>query len=246
MKQMSLSEKIQNEISKFTDNYCSLLAETLKMDKQIFIDLLGKVGEGKKPKVEKPVKAGSQPSEPVELTLSRLTLCNLTELKALCKERNKKVGGKKQELIDRLLDKDSEILKAKVAPAKSKKTLEIPVIKTVVSNVSAIPVHKNSFGNIEHGVSGLVFDKKSEMVIGKQNDDGSIDELTDADIQVCKQYKFEYKIPENLDENNDDANIKELDSDSDSEIIIEDSDEDIIIEDDSDDDEEDGSSEEDE
>jgi hypothetical protein len=57
-----------------------------------------------------------------------------------------------------------------------------------------------------------VFDRDDQVVIGKQCDDGSIQDLDDDDIETCKKYKFDYRIPENLDKNkkNDDVVIEEM------------------------------------
>lgn len=50
----------------------------------------------------------------------------------------------------------------------------------------------NRFGNYEHLKSGLVFDIKRKLIIGKQSDDGFINYITKEDIDKCKQFKFSY------------------------------------------------------
>ena len=47
---------------------------------------------------------------------------------------------------------------------------------------------------------GLVFSKLDKNVIGKQNEDGTIIELTKNDIELCNKFKFKYILPENLNE----------------------------------------------
>jgi hypothetical protein len=42
--------------------------------------------------------------------------------------------------------------------------------------------------------TGLVFDEVTEFVIGKQQDDGSVSELTEADMLVCKERGFKFDI----------------------------------------------------
>ena len=49
-----------------------------------------------------------------------------------------------------------------------------------------ISIRRNQFGNHAHPETGLIFDIKTKKVIGKQNDDGSIEELTAKDIAFCK------------------------------------------------------------
>ena len=62
-------------------------------------------------------------------------------------------------------------------------------------------IKRNSHGNYEHTETKLVFDNQTKQAIGTQNEDGTISTLTEHDIDVCKQYKFNYSLPDNLDEN---------------------------------------------
>ena len=62
-----------------------------------------------------------------------------------------------------------------------------------------------------------MFDK-NKKVYGKQNTDGSVDKLTEKDIDICNKYKFLYILPTNLDEKSGlddqiDEDEEELDSD---------------------------------
>jgi hypothetical protein len=57
---------------------------------------------------------------------------------------------------------------------------------------------RNAWKNYEHEETGLVFDWKTEEVIGKQNQNGNIDELSVEDIELCKEYGFKYKLPGKL------------------------------------------------
>jgi hypothetical protein len=69
-------------------------------------------------------------------------------------------------------------------------------------------LRKNKFGNFEHFETGLVFQSETETVYGKQNENGKVDILTDDDIEQCKKFKFNYKLPDNLNTNKDLNNIK--------------------------------------
>jgi hypothetical protein len=134
----------------------------------------------------------------------------VVELQALCKVRGLKSSGKKQDLIDRLIGKESAPSATKpatsastTAPSKKKPTTAtedaVPkVVKQVQSTLQPVSIKKNSFGNFEHNETGFVFDKITQKVIGRQNKSGSIDPLNDADIEVCNKFKFKYVIPENL------------------------------------------------
>ena len=143
-------------------------------------------------------------------------------LKGLCKERNIKVSGKKEELISRLLSNniinDDKIVKVeKVEKIKKKSPVKIPnIIKNIEKPI--INVRRNQFGNYEHMETHLVFNKDNK-VFAYQNDDGNLRNLLKDDIELCKKFKFEYIIPENLCINSNDE--------SESEILIEMSDDDI-------------------
>ncbi len=63
-------------------------------------------------------------------------------------------------------------------------------------------------------------------LIGKQNDDGTIDDLNAELIDLCNKHKFEYELPTDLDKKSglDDVEIEELDDElieSDDEVVDE-------------------------
>ncbi|GHV49509.1 hypothetical protein AGMMS49579_01420 [Spirochaetia bacterium] len=59
-------------------------------------------------------------------------------------------------------------------------------------------ISRNEHGNYIHEPSQLVFDPQTKMVIGKQNENGNIDDININDVSICNKYKFKYIIPENL------------------------------------------------
>lgn len=142
------------------------------------------------------------------------------ELQALCRQHGLKSTGNKTQLIEYLLGKDSasvinkSSVKKKDEEVKNKNVIS-PVIKTLTSKIPTVAIRRNQFGNHEHPETSFVFNKKTKNVIGKQNDDGTIDDLTSEDIEICKKMKFQYTIPENLDKkiNLDDVHVDELDED---------------------------------
>ena len=157
------------------------------------------------------------------------------ELIALCKTKKLKTTGTKQELIERITgvkstettskkckDKETKVSEdvpsnvpvketgKKKTKAESKTELskqEKSIIAKISAKIEDISIKRNVFGNYEHGVTKLVFNNKTEKVIGKQNPDGTVDELTEDDFQLCDKYKFKYEIPENLDKNVDITNV---------------------------------------
>lgn len=155
-----------------------------------------------------------------DLSPGRLATCSVVELKALCRTHGYKVSGAKALLIDRLLGKDGEakskpVVKTSKSDDKKPVHKETDIIKKLKSKIPTIPIRRNEFGNMCHPETQLVFDPKLGKVIGKQNDNGEIDDLNDDDIQSCKKFKFDYQVPDNLDKNNlDDVSINGVDNDS--------------------------------
>lgn len=171
----------------------------------------------KEPKVELPFEEVALP----------LALQTKDILAALCKKYGLKVTGKKDELVDRLseykkahMPDGAEVPPVEEAPAPEdeRKTLNLlgglggkPVSKAVKSAVPKVisklratavrhTIARNRFGNYEHAETKLVFDRDDQNVIGKQDYmTGNVVELSDEDIELCKQYQFSYRIPENLD-----------------------------------------------
>ncbi len=134
------------------------------------------------------------------------------ELKKMCKSRNLKCSGKKSELIERLLasgverkesepPKESKIVKKRAPAIKKPKPEPLPkakVLEIMMRNIKDINIRMNTFDNLEHPSSGLVFDDKGEFVIGKQHEDGSIIDINEEDIDTCHKYMFKFRYPENL------------------------------------------------
>lgn len=150
------------------------------------------------------------------------------ELINLCKSKNIKHTGTKDVIIKRLIEHENG----------SQNSLKQNIKKTVVE------IKRNKWNNYVHTDSNLVFNNTSQKVIGKQNSDGSILELTIDDINICKQLGFKFILPENLDssKNDDDDdeepnknNSDDDDDDDDIEIVDEDTDTDDDNDEDNDD-----------
>ena len=144
-----------------------------------------------------------------------LAKATVPELKAYCKTRNLKTGGKKDDLLNRLLEfinsnKDTqnnntnepvkcEKPKATISKAKKESTI---LDKMKSSTCDTIKISRNQYGNYEHTKTGLILDKFDKKVIGKQsvdsNGDSLILPLTSEDIEQCNFYKFDYVLPVNL------------------------------------------------
>lgn len=157
------------------------------------------------------------PLEEAPLDYEHLSKCLKAELKFLCKKRGLRTGGTKAVLIKLLLGGTAVPPKEEKAEVKTKvKTKDkVPVISKIREEIQPIAIRRNQFGNHEHPETSFVFDKKTKKVIGKQNPDGTIEQLEKSDIDICNKYKFDWVMPENLDRNTelDDVKVQELEDD---------------------------------
>lgn len=228
---MSLSESVTKAVDGIIHSYIEQVASKYNIEPN---ELLS-IWEGKS------VVSKTQPfkssitnitSTTGELDHDTLLKAKKPEIQALCRQRNLKTTGTKEELIALLIGKNDTLPKKteteKTQPKKTNKVdkvLETPVVKKLTSNITTVAIRRNQFGHHEHPETSLVFDTKTRKVIGKQNDDGTVADLTPEDIDICNQYKFKFIRPENLEKKMklDDVAVDELDE----EDIIEDSDEEI-------------------
>jgi hypothetical protein len=148
-----------------------------------------------------------------------LLKCLKPELIALCKARGLRTTGTKTELITSLQqNKKTDVIVEKKVSQKNSSSVVLPdVLKKLKTNIPTIAIRKNQFGNHEDPNTSFVFDRKSKKVIGKQKDDGSIQELTKEDINICNKNKYEYILPSNLDKQTklEDEQIEDLEDDED-------------------------------
>jgi hypothetical protein len=173
------------------------------------------------------------------------------QLAALCKERGLKVSGNKEELITRLLNfsiseskgeskgeskknekpeikaenKKSEV-KSKVREAKEEQLLK----KFAEQQTNTLEIRRNVFNNYEHPITKLLFRKEDKKVYGKQNDDGTVSDLTKEDIEECKKYKFDYELPLNLNKKVSLKDVKVEEIEEEEEVEIEEEEEELVEE----------------
>lgn len=131
-----------------------------------------------------------------------LLKANKAELAQMCKERGLPCSGTKEVLRKRLInvggDNDNTTApKAKNAqPKVAKKTT---ILEKIEKKRPLIVPEQSEFGNWIHAETRLTFDTSSGQVVGRENDDGVVEDLTPADIEQCNRYGLNYTIPENLD-----------------------------------------------
>jgi hypothetical protein len=168
---------------------------------------------------------------------------NKKELSDICKSKNLPVSGTKADLIKRIVGVENN--RKSDNKLKNNNTKQPEVIKKLIEKIPTIQIRRNVFGNLVHSETLLVFNNSTKRAYGKQNDDGSVSDLTPDDIDLCHKYKFAYDIPENLDKKDvlEDDDDDELD---DEEVVEEEELDDDIgdLEDDDDDDVDDDDDEE--
>ena len=238
-----MRQEIINNIDNIIDNYNQKISETLNIDKKILDkiwkgeDIISAKEEKETEEVKTEDLVSDKDSEEVkesnELEEKKLKKLKKPELKEMCKQKGLKLTGTKADLIGRLLKGEPEQEKKKSPKTKKKET--VPVVKKLQENLSVMVIRRNAFGNLEHTESSMIFDRKTKKVIGKQNKNGDIDELTVADIDICNKYKFDYNLPENLDLNSglDDVAVEELEEElveEEEELVEEESEEELVEE----------------
>ena len=155
---------------------------------------------------------------------------NIAGLKAMCKAVGLAVGGKKQELIDRLVSFQTQKNTignnlSNATASKSEATVVTKPKKKRSPNrmpsipISSIQIKKNEHGNYEHPETKLIFDRESKQVIGKQQQDGTISKLTEQDIQQCDQFKFTYIMPETISNQDVEQMVSKKDNQESDEIV---------------------------
>lgn len=155
-------------------------------------------------------------------TNESLMLLTKQELQEKCRKAGVRSSGTKNELVKYLLEKKPvkttqtkmpEFIK-QTSPQEEKKTEQKQtIIKKISESQPVFNIRRNKFNNYEDINTGFVFDNLSKKVIGKQNSDGSVSDLTKEDINICNKYKFKYVLPANLDKNTrtEDVKVEELD-----------------------------------
>jgi hypothetical protein len=123
------------------------------------------------------------------------------ELVKMCIDKNISAQGLKKDLVSRLLNVKEH-------------------------HATVIEITKNKHGQFLHKDTRLIFDPSTKRVIGRENpENGTIDKLSRNDIELCKNYKFPYKLPETIDDDRTDVyEVIEDGSSNESDTLEDDSD----------------------
>ena len=211
---MSLNQTVTKAVNEVINKFIKNIATKYDLDPN---ELLAEWEDNSTSKVIKqPVNKQSDiPSGNDDIDQNTLTQYKKTELQDLCRKRSLKCTGTKEQLISFLLGKDVTLSEKPITKKAETKIVSAPVVKKLTSSIPTVAIRRNQFGNHEHPDTSLVFDKNSKKAIGKQNEDGTIEDLTEDDIDMCNQWKFSYIIPDNLDKKTKltDVKVEELEDD---------------------------------
>jgi hypothetical protein len=239
---MSFSLKLTKVIDEVLQTFILKVATEYKLDTNELQSLWTGKSLSSKPVESTPEKKSDSKSQVTEIDPEILLKCNKAELVALCKSNGHKCSGTKTILISRLLGKEDNTEntpketskpKAKSKAVKHAALAATPIAQKLTANIPNILIRRNKFNNYEHPESGMVFDNETKVVYGKQNDNGSVDPLTDDDIDQCNAFKFKFKIPIDLDSKSTlvDVKVDELSEEEDLEIEEEEEEEEELNED---------------
>ncbi len=197
-----LTTNVINVIDTFISDFVNKVATHYNIPKDELLNLWGAVEPSEKQSLVKSERKNSTLSTSnIPAELANMTKVELVEL---CKSKSLKVSGSKAELIGRLQESAKNQTRLVTSSntslkASSKSTPLVPALVTkLVDKLPTIEIKRNKFGNFEHSDTSLLFDKKSEKVIGRQLPDGQIAQLRENDIEACYKYKFDFIVPDNL------------------------------------------------
>ena len=128
------------------------------------------------------------------------------------------VDKKSEQFCSKHINKDitkvKKIVEKKVKPVEKVRTqkyvksseLSTCLKALVEKSVAMIRVERNSFGNyqcLDEKIKKFLIDPVSLEMIGIQNKDGNISDLSKSDIELCKELGYMFRLPLNLSEKKD-------------------------------------------
>ena len=218
---MSFSQQVSSSINAVIYKYLETVASTYTIPLNDLVKLWGTDSIKSAHSEAKSLEKSDSPAlNEADGRKAQLLKKSKDELVQMCKEMELRWVGTKSVLVDRIINGNVVPVKEKPKQADGPK----PVIKSQLTDQrNKIKFVRSRFGN--HAFEGLVLNTSTELVIGFEQEDGSIRDLTPEDIDLCNKYKLLYEMPENLDAKQDlgEVQIDEMESeeDDDYEEIIE-------------------------
>lgn len=93
-----------------------------------------------------------------------------------------------------------------------------PAAEPIVQKPKQLILSKNAFGHYEDRDTHFVFQKETKSVIGVQQQDGTIADLTEEHIKICQSRRWKYIVPDISASQSHESEPKEEISDDDEDI----------------------------
>lgn len=208
----SLSKNIYSVVSSAVDEFIDLLVAEFDLDKEKVVNVWNTKASAELAVVSGKSIVKRAPRKKAESVSGDKKTCIYTYVK----------GAKEGELCNAKVIDDSEsgsyckkhiahenakeVKKTKKAPVKApvrgKKAEAVEEKKNVISALKAttptVSIKMNARRRYYHSDTGLIFDRNTREVYGREDDEGELIPLKASDIELCKQYGFKYRLPENL------------------------------------------------
>ena len=188
------------DLSATVEIYINRLSSTFNLDKSDLEKIWEQFKQG---------NLRTPPGNNVTYTAQELNKMKVSQLKDICGSLSLTKNGTKSFLVNRILGIDGATPTTRVALAtpSKKKTSKVPkrttIIDTIKHQIPDVVISKNKYGNWMHE-SGLVFDRETSNVIGRQMEPKNSDSepyiatLCVDDIEICKANNFLHVMPLNL------------------------------------------------
>lgn len=210
---------IRDRINSIIETFIDVVSINHGIDKELLMKSLNDSLEIKT--VEKKTVKKTVVSAVKKTTVDYTTLTK-KELQEICRSKSITVGGTKDEIIQRIILNGTNTTETP-PPTNTPTKKSIKKIKIAKSELTMSK--PNKFGHVINKETGLVFDVKSNMIIGRE-DGKNITPLTKDDINLCNKYKLQYQLPLNLnDEDDEDVEDAEDEEEDDVDVDVEDDDE---------------------
>ena len=122
----------------------------------------------------------------------------------------------KKHLTQETKPEKKEKVEKKVDVKKDEPLLTKSELKEMIEKrTTTISIVRNKHGHYEHEDTGIVLDRATNKAIGKQNKNGTVDPLSEDDIDMCKNLGFKFVIPHTINSKEEKENVEEDDMDED-------------------------------
>ena len=158
-----------------------------------------------------PSPATTPPPDTIAAVSGNVAKMKKKELQELCVQKGLNKTGNKKELQARLASAAIQPENPPPPARSTKSKKKINVIDADGEVPDTIRLKRSPHGNFVF--KGLVVDPMTQVVVGREEDDGTVSELNESDIEKCNKYRIDFEPPNNMD-------IQDNDEEDDNETVI--------------------------